>query len=146
MMDGDFPESPLSADCHPQQEQNLGGPVQDEEDRRLTGVRRARSDLQQNQADLLVRDEDPGLDPCDRDQGEDAAETRRDWSVLLVKLQLHFQIKPISLSMNSAELDQTDRGLQRSRASQEAGPESGGGVPALVISGAAEQVSRDRKA
>lgn len=61
-------------------------------------------------------------------------------------LQVHFQIKPITLSMNSADLDQTDQGRQRSRASQEAGPESGGGVPSLVISGAPEQVSGDRKA
>lgn len=75
MMDGDFPESPLRADCHSPREQNLDGAVQDEEDRSLTGVQRTSSDLQQNHADLLVRDEDPGLDPCDRDQGEDTAET-----------------------------------------------------------------------
>lgn len=39
-----------------------------------------------------------------------------------------------------------DRDQERTRANQEADPESGGSVPSLVITGAIEQVSRDRKA
>lgn len=49
--------------------------------------------------------------------------------------------------VSSQDVDQDqDQDRERTRANEEAGPESGGGVPSLVITGAAEQVSGDRKA
>lgn len=49
--------------------------------------------------------------------------------------------KPFSASIEAADACETGR--DESRANQEAAPESGGGVPSLVISAAAGQVSRD---
>lgn len=50
-----------------------------------------------------------------------------------------------SANVSGWDVDQ-DRDRERTRANQEADPESGGSVPSLVITGATEQVSRDRKA
>lgn len=50
-----------------------------------------------------------------------------------------------SADVSSQDVDQ-DQDRERTRANEEADPESGGGVPSLVITGATEQVSGDRKA
>lgn len=50
-----------------------------------------------------------------------------------------------SADVSGWDVDQ-DGDRERTRANQEADPESGGSVPSLVITGATEQVSRDRKA
>lgn len=54
------------------------------------------------------------------------------WKLIKINFCVH---KP-------ADVSQPDR--DQPGANQEAAPESGGGVPSLLISGAAEQVSRDR--
>lgn len=50
-----------------------------------------------------------------------------------------------SAGVSSWDVDK-DQDQERTRANQEADPASGGSVPSLVITGASEQVSRDRKA
>lgn len=80
------------------------------------------------------------------------------WSRLFKYLLINFFIhvpnnnQSTSVSMKSADVSSQDvdrdraRDRERTRANEEAGPESGGGVPSLVITGATEQVSGDRKA
>ncbi|XP_056907325.1 uncharacterized protein LOC130535917 isoform X2 [Takifugu flavidus] len=135
MMDKDFPESPLSAEVvlDSPQGQNLDRQIQDHEHQNSNSQnpildQTGCSNLDQNRSEVPRGEKDPGLA-----SGQDA-DCPDPPGAQNQTLQLDIDHADVS----GWDVDQ-DWDRERTRANQEADPESGGSVPSLVITRATEQ-------
>uniref|UniRef100_A0A674PAF3 Uncharacterized protein n=1 Tax=Takifugu rubripes TaxID=31033 RepID=A0A674PAF3_TAKRU len=135
MMDKDFPESPLSAEVvlDSPQGQNLDRQIQDHEHQNSNSQnpildQTGCSNLDQNRSEVPRGEKDPGLA-----SGQDA-DCPDPPGAQNQTLQLDLDHADVS----GWDVDQ-DWDRERTRANQEADPESGGSVPSLVITRATEQ-------